>query len=121
MQEKVKFTLEQATKAQKGNITLLSLTTTGLDEVGGQRLAPAALPPGKTRYPLYKRLGGPHGRSERVRKISPSTGIRSPDRLARSESLHRLNYSGEIIGQKEINISKILNLKIAWIHSVVSY
>ena len=38
--------------------------------VGGQRHAPAALPPGKTRYPLYRRLGGPQGRSGRVRKIS---------------------------------------------------
>jgi len=39
--------------------------------VGGRRHASAALPPGKTRYPLYRRLGGPQGRSERVRKISP--------------------------------------------------
>ena len=29
------------------------------------------LPPGKTRYPLYRRLGGPQGRSGQVRKISP--------------------------------------------------
>jgi hypothetical protein len=29
------------------------------------------LPPGKTRYPLYSRLGGPQGRSGQVRKISP--------------------------------------------------
>jgi hypothetical protein len=29
------------------------------------------LPPGKTRYPLYRRLGGHQGRSGRVRKISP--------------------------------------------------
>jgi hypothetical protein len=43
--------------------------------VGGQRHTPAALPPGKTRYPLYKRLGGPHGRSGRVRKISPPPGV----------------------------------------------
>ena len=28
-------------------------------EVGGQRHAPAALTPGKTRYPLYRRLGWP--------------------------------------------------------------
>ena len=40
-------------------------------EVGGQRHPPAALPPGKTRYPLYGRLGGPKDRSRRVRKISP--------------------------------------------------
>ena len=51
--------------------------------VGGQRHAPAVLPPGKTRYPLYRRLGGPQGRSGQVRKISPPTGIRSPDRPAR--------------------------------------
>ena len=41
--------------------------------VGCQRHAPAALPPGKeTRYPLYRWLGGPQGRSGRVWKISPS-------------------------------------------------
>jgi hypothetical protein len=38
--------------------------------VGGQRHAPAALPTGKTRYPLYRRLGGHQGRSGRVRKKS---------------------------------------------------
>ena len=27
------------------------------------------------RYPLYRRLGGPHGRSGRVRKISPRPGF----------------------------------------------
>jgi hypothetical protein len=30
-----------------------------------------SLPPGKSRYPLYGRLGGPQGRSGQVRKISP--------------------------------------------------
>ena len=43
--------------------------------VGGQRHAPAALPPGKTRYPFYRRLGGPQGRSGQVRKISPPPGF----------------------------------------------
>jgi hypothetical protein len=43
--------------------------------VGGQRHAPAALPPEKTRYPLCRSLGGPQGRSGRVRKISPSPGF----------------------------------------------
>ena len=37
-------------------------------EVGGQRHAPAALPPRKTPQPLYRRLGSPQGRSEVVRK-----------------------------------------------------
>ena len=34
------------------------------------------LPPGKTRYPLYRRMGGPQGRSERAENLVP-TGIRS--------------------------------------------
>jgi hypothetical protein len=37
--------------------------------------APAALPPGKTQYPLCRRLGGPQDRSGRVRKISPPPGF----------------------------------------------
>jgi hypothetical protein len=55
---KLKFTLEQVAKAQRG-----------------RRHAPAALPPGRTRYPLYRRLGGPQGRSGRVRKFSPQPGF----------------------------------------------
>ena len=51
-------------------ISTLSLTS-ALDGVGVQRHTPAALPPGKTRYPLYRRLGGPQDRSGRVEKISP--------------------------------------------------
>ena len=34
------------------------------------------LPPEKTRYPLYRRLGGPQGRSGRAENLVP-TGIRS--------------------------------------------
>jgi hypothetical protein len=47
--------------------------------VSGQRDDPAALPPRKTRYPLYRRLGGPQGRSGLVRKISlpPEFGPRT--------------------------------------------
>jgi len=51
-----------------------------------------SLPPGKNRYPLYRRLCGPQGRSGQVGKISPPTGIRSQDRPARSQSLYRLSY-----------------------------
>jgi len=43
--------------------------------VGGQRHASAALPPRKTRYPLYRRLGGHQSQSGRVRKIRPPPGF----------------------------------------------
>ena len=33
------------------------------------------LTPGKTQYPLYRRLGGPQGRSGQVRKISLPPGF----------------------------------------------
>ena len=57
-----------------------------------------SLPQGKTRYLLYRRLGGPQGRSGQMRKISPPTEIRSPDRPARSRSLYRLSYPAHSVG-----------------------
>jgi hypothetical protein len=70
---KVKFNLEPATKAQRDSSTL-SLTW-ALDGVGGQRHAPAVLLPGRTRYSLYTRRGGPRSRSGQVQKISPPPGF----------------------------------------------
>ena len=51
------------------------------------------LPPGKSRYLFYRRLGGPQGRSGRAENLVP-TGIRSRDRPASSQSLLRLSYPG---------------------------
>ena len=42
--------------------------------------------------PLYRRLGGPQGRSGQVQKMSPPTRIQSPDRPAHCQSLYRLHY-----------------------------
>jgi hypothetical protein len=43
--------------------------------VSGLRYAPAALPQGKARYQLYRRLGRPQGRCGRVQKISLPHGF----------------------------------------------
>jgi hypothetical protein len=45
----------------------------------------------ETRYPLYRRLGGPQGSWGKYR---PPSGIRPPDSPARTEWLYRLNYPG---------------------------
>ena len=46
--------------------------TTALEGGEGSASRPGrSLPPGKTRYPLYRRLGGPQGRSGQVQKIWP--------------------------------------------------
>jgi hypothetical protein len=49
-----------------------------LDGLGGQEHTPAALHPGKTQYPLYRRLDGAQNPSGRVRKISPPPGFDPP-------------------------------------------
>ena len=91
----IKFTLKQATKAQRGSrgIALLFLKPRRQMDGGGQRHAPAALPPGKARYPLYRRWVGPrtgmYGCGE-----SRLTGIRSPDSPFWNKSLYRLSYPG---------------------------
>ena len=53
------------------------------------------LPSGKTRYPLYRRQGGPQGWSGRAENLTP-TGIRSVDRPTGSESLYRLSYRAHL-------------------------
>ena len=72
--------------------------------VVGQGQAPAALPPGKTRYHLYRRLSESQGRTGQVRKISPPTVIRFPDHPDRSLSLYQLHCSGPA---SEANVPKI--------------
>jgi hypothetical protein len=69
--------------------------TSALDVRRWSALRPGRFTTGKeTRYLSYTRLGRPQGRSGRVWKISPPTGIRSLDRPACSESLYRLSYRG---------------------------
>ena len=58
------------------DVWLYSFLTTAIE--GGEGLASRpgrSLLPGKTRYQLYRRLGGLQGRSGEVRKISPPPGF----------------------------------------------
>ena len=101
---KVKRTLVQTLRlctgrtAHRGSrgIALLFLDHRTRRGEGSASRPGGSLPSGKTRYSLYRRLGGPQGRSGQVRKISPPTGIRSPDLPARSQSLYRLRYPAHI-------------------------
>jgi len=49
------------------------------------------LPPEKTLYPFYRRLGGPQGRSGPAENLVP-TGIRSRTVQVVAQSLYRLSY-----------------------------
>ena len=49
---------------------------------------------GKDPVPIIQKAGWAPGTSGLVRKISPPTGIRSPDRPARRKSLYRLSCRG---------------------------
>ena len=73
---KVKFTLEQAMRPEGETMYSSTLTLTSvLDGGGWSTPRPGRFTPGKTWYPLYRRLGGPRGQSGRVRKISPLPGF----------------------------------------------
>jgi hypothetical protein len=65
-------------EGQEGNYKYSSTLsfTSALDGGGWLRPLAGRFTPGKeTRYPLYRRLGGPHGRNGRVWKISFSPGF----------------------------------------------
>jgi len=53
-------------------VQLYSFFISALDGVGGSRQVPAALPPGMTQYPLYRRLGRPQHQSGQVQKNFPA-------------------------------------------------
>ena len=53
------------------------------------------LPPGKTRYPFYRRLGGPQGQSGREENLVPN-GIRSRTVQPVAQSLYRLSYPAHV-------------------------
>ena len=77
--DKVKCTLVQALRLCTGCTAYTGSRGIGLHFHGhstrggeGSVSRPSrSLPPGKSRYPLYRRLGGPQGRSGQVWKISP--------------------------------------------------
>jgi len=71
-------------------------------EVGGQRHALTALPPGKTRYPLYRRLGRPQDLSGMVQKVLPSLAFdpRTVQPVASS-------YSGPYVICVDVKVRKI--------------
>ena len=82
--------------------------------MGSQRHEQEGLPPGKIRYPLYRRLGRPQDRSTQEREISLPTGIWSPDRPAGSESLYRLSYR-DPVGTEEKSEKLRLESPVYWL------
>ena len=103
---KVKCTLVQALRLCTGSmahrgveVSLYSFITTSLELVRGQRHTPAALYPRER--PGTHCIGGWVGRRAGLEWCgkSLSTGFRSPDRPASSQSLYRLQYQAHNISQ----------------------
>jgi hypothetical protein len=66
--------------------------TTALEGGEGSASQPGrSLPPGKTRYQLHRRLGGPQGRSGQVQKISPPPGF--DPRTVQSVATHHTDWA----------------------------
>ena len=58
----------------------------------------------ETRYPFNRILSEAQGRSERVLKILPPTGIRSPDRPARSEPRVRITTLRPLSAEAKVHL-----------------
>ena len=67
-----------------------------LDGVGGQRHALTTLPPGNDPVPIVQEAGWAPGPVWMGAEIRAPTGIRFPDRPARSQLLYRLSYPAHI-------------------------
>jgi hypothetical protein len=77
----------------RAELQLYSAMTTALE--GGEWLAARPgrnLPPGKNRYPFYRRLGGPQGRSGQVWKISAPPVFVPRTLQSVAQPLYRLSY-----------------------------
>ena len=70
--------------------------------MGDQRHAPAAIPPGKTWYLLYRKAEwAPRSVLRGAVNLAP-TWTRSPDRPARSKSLYRLRFRGPLMSIEKL-------------------
>ena len=93
-------------------ISTLSLAS-ALDEGGWLTPRPGRINPWKeSRYPLYKRLDKPQGRSGRVRKISPPPGfdLRTVQPIA-------IRYTNWAIPAHNVVQIKVANFKMSFTKS----
>jgi len=91
--------------------------------VGGQRQAPAAFTPGKDPVPIIQEAGWAPGPVWTGAENLVPTGIRSPDRPARSKSLYQLSYPGliySILLPKKIHSTLTSSSFASYIRQLVS-
>ena len=82
--------------------------TTALEGGEGSASRPGcSIPPGKTRYQMYRRLGGPQGRSGQVQKISPPPPRFDP-RTVQPVASRYTDYATEPIDWITIRKMKVL-------------
>jgi len=114
---KVKYTLVQALRlcagrtAHRGNrgIALLFLDH-GTRRGWGVSVTPRPLfTPGKEKVPIVQEAGwAPGSFWTRSKNLAP-TGIRSPDRPARRQSLYRLRYAAQVRITRDMKIQRVEN------------
>ena len=88
---KLKVTLEQAMKAHRVRRCIALLFNLGARWGGWSRPRPGRFAPGKDPVPVVQEAGWAPGTVWTGAENLAPTGIRSPDRPARSESLYRLS------------------------------
>jgi len=93
--------------------------SSAINGVGGHHHAPAALPPKKeSRFPLYRRLGGPQGGSGWVLKISPPPGF---DPWTVQPVAFQAMYEPKNVGTNSGNLSLCVKLTPLFTNKVTLY
>jgi len=88
--------------------------TTAREGVRSRSHAPAALYPGKDPVPIVQKAGWAPGPVWTGAENLDPTGIRSPDRPARSQSLYRLSYPAHALNVIIFKIvASIVDMKVS--------
>jgi hypothetical protein len=90
--------------------------SSALNGVGVQLQTPAAIPSVKSRYSLYRKLGGPQGCSREVWKISPQL-----DSINEPSSLQRIATPTELSRSKSVDVFFCIFLLLISLISLIPF
>ena len=95
--------------------------TSALEGVGGSAPHPGRFTPGKDPVPIVQEAEWAPGSVWKGAENLAPTGIRSPDRPVRSESLYRLSYPGPFEqnkGEKNVKLTDLRDNSIIYLRSI---
>jgi hypothetical protein len=114
---KVKVPLTEPKAQRRVDVPLYSFLTSALEGSGLSESRPGHFTPRKDPVPIVQEAGWAPGPVWTYAKNLASTGIRSPDRPALSNSLYRLSSPGSYV----LNVSELIYLWISYLFKYIMW